>query len=61
MSVTAVGNQKRDEGAHTSGVGSIDNRSSLAGAPHQARTRQDGNVGGKSVVRTADGVRDSTG
>jgi hypothetical protein len=54
--ITTIGDQERDEGAHAYRVSAIRDCPALTSAFHQARTRKDGNVSGKRVVRTANGL-----
>ena len=61
MAITTIGDQERHEGAHADRTGAIRDGPALAAAFRQARARQDGDVRGKRVVRTADGLGETAG
>jgi hypothetical protein len=57
--IAAISDKECDEGAHAYGVGAICDCPARASAFHQTRARQDGDVGGKRVVRTANNLGES--
>ena len=61
MAVTTISDQERDEGAHADRIGAIRDGRALAAAFDQTRARQDGDMGGKRVVRTADSLGETAG
>jgi hypothetical protein len=57
--ITTIGDKESDEGAHAYRVSPIRDGPALTSALHQTRARQDGDVGGKRVVRTANNLGES--
>ena len=61
MAVTTVGDKEGDQIAHTLDIGAIDDRTPSLARSHEARARQDGEVGRERVVRRANNVRNGAG
>ncbi len=61
MSIAALADQKPYQRPHSLNVRAVDDGASLAGAAEQACPDQDGQMGGKRIVRRTDGIGDHAG
>jgi hypothetical protein len=61
VAITALADQKPYQRPHSLNVRAVDDGASLAGAAEQACPDQDGQMGGKRIVRRANGVGDHAG